>query len=258
MTQILVSVIVPVERPDIELSSCLNSIHSQSLKNIEIIFVSNVNFFDKIEHLSKIRFISGNTLTDSLNKGIQAAQGLYVFFLNPLDSLGNYDSLSNLYANAVVFQKDLFFGNTGLFFKHSGCIKKINFNLSDFHKKNFYINDDFIKLSISLSPYNKLISKRFLLDNKISFSDILPIESAFRLFTFKLLTQVKDYEVYHEITYCLSFRRILESCSSLNSLLEELECSTHYYLSRNFRSVDNIYEIYFNCLRKEILKNLFD
>jgi len=91
-----ISIVVPVYNAEAHLAKCLDSIISQSLHDIEIICVNDGSRDSSLKILmqyaemdSRIRVISGENsgLSAARNKGIAAAEGEYVLFVDADDYL---------------------------------------------------------------------------------------------------------------------------------------------------------------------------
>lgn len=89
-----VSVIVPVYNVDQYLSRCINSIISQSLKNIEIILVNDgstdssgniCEYFAKLDNRIKVIHKKNGGLSDARNVGLNIANGKFIAFVDSDD-----------------------------------------------------------------------------------------------------------------------------------------------------------------------------
>lgn len=92
---LLVSIIIPNYNYASYLEECINSVIGQTYKNIEIIIIddcSNDNSIEIIENLQQkfdiklIRNTENSGVSFSRNKGIEAATGEYICFLDPDDT----------------------------------------------------------------------------------------------------------------------------------------------------------------------------
>ena len=93
--KILVSVIVPVWNPGPGISRCIESLQNQTLNEIEMIFVDDCGTDDSMDKVraaaaedTRIRIIVNEEnigAGPSRNKGIEAARGEYLSFVDPDD-----------------------------------------------------------------------------------------------------------------------------------------------------------------------------
>ena len=120
MSQIKVSVIIPVYNTEKYLVKCLVSVLNQSLREIEIICINDcstdnsdeiINKFQKQD--SRIIYKKNNNnkgLSISRNIGIECARGRYIFFLDSDDYIKE-NTLEELYYKAYEYNLDiLYFG----------------------------------------------------------------------------------------------------------------------------------------------------
>ena len=89
-----VSIVVPVFNTEKYLEKCINSIISQTLKNIEIIIIDDgstdnslkiAQSLEKIDNRIKVYHKSNGGLSSARNYGIQKAKGMYVGFVDSDD-----------------------------------------------------------------------------------------------------------------------------------------------------------------------------
>ncbi len=171
---IKVSIIIPIYNTEEYLSECLNSIINQTLKDIEIILVNDGSSDDsgKIcdEYALKdkrIKVIHQKNLGVSYarNRGIEKAQGEYIYFVDSDDYLINNDFLENAYNTAIKKESDIVVVAWDVLF----CEKFNVNNLSWF------------------ATWNGFIKRKFLNNNKIYFPEKLN-RSEDAIFSFKLLS----------------------------------------------------------------------
>ena len=129
-----VSVILPVWNPGPGISRCIESLRNQTLGDIEMIFVDDRGTDDSMEKVraaaaedSRIRIIENEKnigAGPSRNKGIEAARGEYLSFVDPDDYVAA-DFLELLYAEARKQHFDVVKG-TRIFEKEDGEIPENN------------------------------------------------------------------------------------------------------------------------------------
>lgn len=99
----LVSIIVPVYNVENYLEKCLDSILSQTYKNYELILIndgstdSSATIIERYRKDSRISIISQNNmgLSEARNRGVQAAHGKYITFIDSDDWISK-DYLENM------------------------------------------------------------------------------------------------------------------------------------------------------------------
>lgn len=111
-----VSVIIPVYNPGERLSRCIDSLCSQTLKDIEIIFIDDLGTDGSMELISRaaqkdtrIRILTNEKNSGagfSRNKGIENARGEYLSFVDPDDYVSK-NFLESLYKTAAAKDLDI-------------------------------------------------------------------------------------------------------------------------------------------------------
>lgn len=178
---IKVSFIVPVYNVAPYIRDCLNSIHTQLLKDVEIILVDDHGNDDSM--VIARQFIQANNLQDSWhviatptnsgpavarNMGIQAARGEYIAFLDSDDWI-EPEMYETLYSNAKRYKADLSCCNLVQDFEDNRPSKVLknplveNGNFNEAAKKHF--------LTTYVSCFTSFIYRRaWLLENEIFFT----------------------------------------------------------------------------------------
>ena len=149
----LVSVIIPVWNPGPCISRCIESLRNQTLSDIEMIFIDDCGTDDSMEKVRtaasedpRIRIIENEEnigAGPSRNKGIRAACGDYLSFVDPDDYLAS-DFLSLLYLEVSKGAFDIIKGSL-VRVRENGTI------LADDRKQNQVISN---KLSAGKPLYN--------------------------------------------------------------------------------------------------------
>lgn len=125
MNRIKISIIVPVYNAEKYLRQCLDSIISQTLKDIEIICVddgstdsSNQILREYQKYDSRIQLITqkNNGLGAARNVGLAVASGEFIGFVDSDDFIDT-NWFSALYEKAQKFQADVAIGNIKLYFQ---------------------------------------------------------------------------------------------------------------------------------------------
>ena len=116
MNKVKVSVIIPVYNPGEGFAKCLHSLQNQSLKDIEMIFVDDCDTEGTIKIIKKAAEKDGRIhylINDrnigsgrSRNRGIEAAKGEYLSFIDPDDYVAE-DFLEKLYKKGESTDADI-------------------------------------------------------------------------------------------------------------------------------------------------------
>ena len=116
-----ISIIIPTFNSAKTLHECIESISEQTYSNIEIIIIDGVSTDDTIDIIKryasnnkKIRFISEKDkgIYDAMNKGIDMAEGDFLFFLGSDDKFYNKHVIYNIFSQPQNFNKyDVIYGN---------------------------------------------------------------------------------------------------------------------------------------------------
>ncbi len=115
MSEIAISVIIPIYNMEKYLKACLDSVIEQTLKNIEIICINDGStdhtkeILDSYKYLDRIKIIEQENLGASIarNRGIEIAQGEFLAFIDPDDFYPENDVLEYLYNNAKKEKVDI-------------------------------------------------------------------------------------------------------------------------------------------------------
>lgn len=176
-----VSIIIPIYNTAKYLDQCINSVLSQTLKNIEIICVddgSSDNSLEKIYHYknidSRIHIFSQKNQYAGVarNNGLSHSSGEYVYFLDSDDFIMPtclekiYTKAKETDADIVLFNGASYFENTKTYVKHCFLnIKNITKNIF-----NVYDYPDDIFSCTNPGPTTKLYKRFFLEETHVLFS----------------------------------------------------------------------------------------
>lgn len=174
----LVSVIVPIFNSKLFLSECIESVITQTYKNIELLLVddgSNDGSIDICKKYSlkdsrvKVFFKKNGGQSSARNFGLEKAKGEYVFFLDSDDSITN-TCLFDLVQFSVKFKTDIVsaldsrnqldFGNEVLVYKGRKSVLEA-------------ISNRFL---FQVEPWNKLIRRDLIVKNSLQFKEGLIYE----------------------------------------------------------------------------------
>ena len=158
----IISVIVPVFNVEDYLRECVESIVSQSIRQLQIILIddgskdSSGKICDEYANKdNRIEVIHQNNkgVSAARNAGLKIARGRYISFIDADDILAK-NAYSNMFKNIVVSEKSLIIGNHSLFY--DDCHTCID-------------NDKFLNGQIS----NSAFIKHLLVENKFSYLGFL-------------------------------------------------------------------------------------
>lgn len=210
-TKITVSIIVPVLNAGKNLSRCIESAMSQTLKTIEILLIissSDQNVINICERYAKrdsrIKIINKQEVTfgSACNSGLAAASGEYIGFVEPNDWIdsGMYEELYN---QASRHNSDVV---KSLYFCHDANDTNIN---SDIWNNNRLfdtkIYDKFLLPNFYLmgpSYWSAIYKRDFIIKNEISFneslnSSVAQIGFVFLVFCYMSSIFVRRTAFYH-------------------------------------------------------------
>lgn len=186
-----ISIIIPVYNTAFYLETCLKSLITQTLEEIEIICVNDGSTDNSAEILeeyarldSRITVINqeNNGQSSARNKGIDAAKGEYIGFLDS-DDWASPDMFEKLYKNAQKYDSQISMCSIAMFNEKTGETTRNDAYMSldlfgeDFKNRSFHPNEtfDFI-FRICVTPWNKIYKRDFLLQNKLKFVENLNFE----------------------------------------------------------------------------------
>ena len=207
-----VSVIIPLFNAERYVAECLTSLTNQTLKNFEIVVADDCstdnsvavvqNFFATFGDRLKVLQLSKNSGAPGIprNFAINAAGGEYIFFLDA-DDLLDTAALENFYIVAKNFDADVVHAERSLSFVESPGKFEAGFFV--FQTGNFVTAptletfdtkkrvEDFIDKRYLWWGCNKLLRRKFLVDNAITFRPLPRFEDF--LFALKCLLAAKNY-----------------------------------------------------------------
>ncbi len=236
--QTKVSVVIPVYNVEKFLKECINSVLSQSYKDIDIILVNDGStdnsgklcdeFSKKHSNITVIHKKNGG-LSDARNYGIENAKGKYIYFLDSDDYLKE-NAIESLVLQAEHYDADVVFFDAEI-------IQETNnrrHNKNSYIRKGLYSNPlEGVDMLKELMEYNEYITsvpllfiKRERLENKLNFHKGIIYEDV--LFTFLLFLESRIAVHLPETLY---YRRLRE-----DSIM------TSRKKVHNFSSIIKVYE----------------
>jgi glycosyltransferase involved in cell wall biosynthesis len=183
-----ITVIIPVFNTASFLAQCLTSIINQQFRDIEIIVVDDYSTDDSIriveffatqdDRISIIKHSANCGAGAARNTGIKRSKGNYILFLDSDDYLFDKSSLLKLSVIAKKVDPEI------ILFKHKILNPDTNelYDMIDDNEKNIWkhiaisvntnklhtLNDFLDFLNTPAYPWNKLIKRKFLIENKIN------------------------------------------------------------------------------------------
>jgi glycosyltransferase involved in cell wall biosynthesis len=152
-----ISIIIPTYNSATTIVDCLSSISNQSVKDYEILIIDGSSTDNTIQLInilndSKVRVVSekDNGVYDAMNKGVNLAQGQWIYFLGSDDTLFNNDVLKNVYLEMQTNLYDVIYGNV-LFVErneiYAGEVSPENiFETNISHQAIFFRKSAFLKV----------------------------------------------------------------------------------------------------------------
>lgn len=195
-----VSVIIPVYNTQKYLEKCLNSLLSQSLRDIEIICIDDGSTDNSLDILNKfaqndkrIKVLTQKNKGQSVarNVGIRVAKGEYIGFIDS-DDWADENMFEKLYKNANKYDSDISMCSISVYDEKTGEYSTkdpyltLDLFPSSFENRAFnYIDTlDFI-FRICVTPWNKIYRREFLIEKNLFFIEGLNFEdNVFNLQTF--------------------------------------------------------------------------
>ena len=261
----MISVIIPVYNLEEYLHVCLNSVLKQTYQDFEIICIDDASTDSSLEILeyfnnkdSRVKIIKNDSNHGpgySRNKGLDAAQGKYISFLDGDDwfSLNTFEILIKkieqdnldvlLFKNIVYYDDSQDFGFEEYYdMEFMNKFENKVFNHWDLDKTKLF--------NMSNAPWNKLYLKSFLDDNNIRFPNENLVQED-NPFFYKVITSAKKVSIIDK--YLHNRRRRQDSIMTLNDerLFDNIEIS--YKILDIFFNDKELYGYY----KKELLTHVF-
>ena len=187
-----ISVIIPIYNMEKYLNESLDSVITQTLKDIEIICINDGSIdnsltilkeYEKKDKRIKIINQKNSGVAIARNRGIDISKGEFIAFLDPDDKIINNSSLENLYYAAINNHVLISGGNSNKYLNGKEVEK-----LDHFNKEGIVYYSDFQK------PYyfwKYIYNSKFLKNNKIYFPNYLCFEDP--IFFVKAMNEAKMF-----------------------------------------------------------------
>jgi glycosyltransferase involved in cell wall biosynthesis len=174
-------------------------------------FIANSS---KGELFKIIKHSNNKGLSASRNTGIENARGRYLLFLDSDDTL-NKSSLSTLYKQ--IKSNQLVIGN----YKTFGVKTNVSFPELLLNNSSVKPLNDFFLHKYYPMAWNKLISRKFILENSLFFKEGIYHEDI--LWSYEVATKAKSIGVAHFITYNYRIRsNSIMSSKSIKNIEDKL------------------------------------
>ena len=213
MSNIKVSIIIPVFNTEKYLHICLDSLINQTLKEIEIICIDDGSTDHSLDILkdyakkdARIKIISKENGGQAIarNIGIDNASGEYIGFVDS-DDYVDLEMFEKLYDHAKFNDLDIDMCKVSLFedgttdFKDNVWYYALNV-FNGFKKEVFtHIDTKDFTCEISVTPYNKIYKNSFIKENNIKFAEGLIFED--EVFFFDAYLHAKKVSFFKENLY---------------------------------------------------------
>ena len=214
MSNVEISVILPVYNVDKYLRDCLDSLSRQNMSSVEFICVNDGSTDSSLTILNEYaekdsRFVVVSQANAgqgvARHKGLELSKGKYIVFVDPDDWIED-DALEKIYNKFVETNADVVQYDFQYYYEYSGAYKSCDFvkKLKKNHgvnlKKRGYYNCYDAKKSclygFGFQVWNKAYSKDFLVENNIKFAKGTISED--QLFTQAVILQAKKiYYIFH-------------------------------------------------------------
>ena len=209
-----VSVIIPIYNVSDYVEVCLNSVLNQTYKNIECILVDDCGNDDSIAKCKKIaasysggikitflKHEKNRGLSAARNTGTEAASGEYIYYLDSDDYL--FPRCIELMVQQVKLHPgvELVQGSTESR-PRQGLYPDTFFHNIDYVNEKYWMRKLFFDPTkwFPVNAWNKLLNRKFLLDNNLFFKEGLVHED--ELWMYWVVLRVEKVAVVHENTYC--------------------------------------------------------
>lgn len=213
MSNVKVSIIIPVYNTEKYLKTCLDSVINQTLKDIEIICINDgstdnslyiLNEYAKKDKRIKIISKENGGQAIARNIGIDNAIGEYIGFVDSDDYI-DINMFEKMYKHAKSYDLDMNMCKISLFedgttnFQDNVWYYALNV-FGNMKKKVFTHEDtkDFT-CKISVTPYNKLYKRSFINEHNIKFAEGLIFED--EVFFFDAYLRAKRVSLLKESLY---------------------------------------------------------
>lgn len=246
MTSPKISAIIPVYNAEKYLTQALNSIITQTIKDIEIICVDDSSTDNSLQIIknyaqkdSRIKIIQQKNSFAGVarNNGLKVANGEYVIFLDA-DDYFSPKMFETMYSNAITTNSDITICKSQTILQETGEIKINDYAVNNKYligRTNFTATDisKYIFQSCAGWAWDKLYKREFLLQNGLQFQALRHSNDTY--FVLMSLILAKKISTINEIF--VTYR--VHSSSLANTRTIQPEC--FYYALKQLK--DKLFEI---------------
>ena len=208
MSNIAISIIVPVYNTEKYLEKCLDSLISQTLTNIEIIIINDDSTDNSLKILNKFILLDNRIKLINLenskgpgnarNIGINISQGEYISFVDSDDYI-NHNMYQNMYNKVKEQNSDICFCNFYLIDENENILSKSSFKGEQKELNNLYLSN-ILSSNITTGIWAKIYKRKLISKNSILFDNENKYEDI--MFSFlcsyhaKKITYLNEYHYY--------------------------------------------------------------
>lgn len=206
-----ISIIIPAFNIAGYLPACIDSIVHQVNNEVEVIIINDgstdntVNIADEYAlNYSYITVIhqTNQGVSAARNRGLLEAEGDYVWFVDGDDLIAD-GAIDFLIKNLVIANVDVFFFRYTEFFNRVDVIKPVALNLNNVptrQKIKAYSSCVVKQGIISYSPWDKVITRKFLVDNNLQFDTHLSYSEDY-YWNYQVLKAIDTFACTEQVLY---------------------------------------------------------
>ena len=256
----LVSVIVPIYNAERYVNKCVDSILSQTYKNIEVILIDDGSTDESRQRIAiyrndsrcRIIYKDNGGASSARNVGINLSTGEYIYFVDADDYIDNA-AIEKL---VHVMQRERADFCCYKYYSYDGVSHRLSgksFSAKELHKRPDIIIDALLGKNIKVSPCLKFFSSSFIKDNELRFHEGIIYEDY--LFTVMCAIRADKVAFLNEALYFV-FERPNSVSRSMNSSCILSFMTIDKVIRKELRKA-NIYDLYIDIyeasLKKQIL-----
>ena len=237
MSNINVSIIIPVYNTEQYLNQCLDSVISQTFQDIEIIVVNDGStdnslniikeYQQKDPRIILVNFCEHKGVSEAKNEGIKNAKGKYIVFVDSDDWVSK-EYIKILYDSIIKYNYDIVATNLFFFTKN----KYIKNKMPSFCYKEDFSKDinkkKLLTLNLIWNMVAKIYKKDFIINNNISCVGKIMDDN---YFVYNAIVCADNIKFIDETAYF--YRTFRENSLTLNK-------SRLYYLPELFNKIKNL------------------
>ena len=236
----LISVIVPIYNVEKYLKKCLDSIINQTYNNLEIILVDDgspdncgkiCDEYAKKDNRIKVIHKENGGVSSARNKGLDIANGEYVFFIDSDDyiELDAIEKLLSMGKSDFIISKGYRIEKNERIAIDNDILKSETINNPEYKEKIF---SKLLLGKVTSGPFAKMYKRNVIEKNKLRFNEELEFGED-TIFTFCFINYSSSFSNVNEYTY--------NYVTDLNSI-------TQKYSKKTFKRVDNLVKNFKNIL----------